>query len=145
MTGRAVMALATIAIAAGALGCSTKPLETPTVIEVRADRGWQPAGLRVTPNQSFTIEYLSGAIRDREVTIPDANGSDYVCGSADCCEPLPNERRSILLARVDRHVFVIGNRAKVTAPAGGRLFLRINDCDEGLTDNSGTLQVRVVP
>ena len=145
MTYRASLTLATIAVAASAVACSTKPLDAPTVFDVRADRGWQPAGLRVTPNQSFTIEYLSGTIRDREVTIPNANGSDYVCASADCCEPLPNERRSSLLARVDREVFVIGNRAKVTAPQGGRLYLRINDCDEGLTDNSGTLQVRVVP
>jgi hypothetical protein len=145
MMNRASLTLATITVAISAAACSTKPLDGPTVFEVRADRGWQPAGLRVTPNQSFTIEYLSGTIRDRQVTIPNANGSDYVCGSADCCEPLPNERRSSLLARVDRQVFVIGNRATVTAPEGGRLFLRINDCDEGLGDNTGALQVRVVP
>jgi hypothetical protein len=145
MTTRAVIAVATISAAAGALACSTKPLDAPTLIEVRADRGWQPAGLRVAPNQSFTIEYVSGTIRDREVTIPNANGSEYVCGSADCCEPLPNERRSTLLARVDRQVFVVGNGARVTSREGGRLFLRINDCDEGLSDNAGTLEIRVVP
>ena len=145
MMVRRVIGAAVFVAVCGALACSTRPLEAPTTIQVRADRGWQPAGVRVNANQTFTIEYVAGTIHDREVTIANGGGADYVCGSADCCEPMPNERRSSLIARVEGHVFVVGNRTRFTAPQAGRLFLRINDCDDGLTDNGGVLEVRIVP
>jgi hypothetical protein len=80
-------------------------------------------------------------IHDREATIANGGGAGYVCGSADCCEPLSNERRSALIARV----FVVGNRTRFTAPQAARVFLRINDCDDGLGDNGVVLEVRIVP
>ncbi len=142
---RTAAGLVALLAGAGALACSTKPLDAPTLVQVHADRGWQLAGVKVSANQAFTIEYVAGTIHDREVTLANGAGSDYICGSADCCEPMPNERRSALIARVEGRIFVVGNRARITAPKGGRLFLRINDCDEGLRDNAGALEVRMVP
>jgi hypothetical protein len=145
MMVRRVIRLAVLGAASGVCACSTRPLDSPTTVQVRADRGWQPAGVRVNANQTFTIEYVAGTIHDREVTIANGGGADYVCGSADCCEPIPNERRAALIARVEGHIFVVGNRTRFTAPQAGRVFLRINDCDDGLGDNGGTLEVRIVP
>ena len=142
---RTAAGLVALLAGAGALACSSKPLDAPTIVQVHADRGWQPAGLKVSANQVFTIEYVAGTIHDREITITNGAGSDYVCGSADCCEPMPNERRSALIGRVEGQVFFVGDRAHITSVKGGRLFLRINDCDDGLGDNSGVLEVRIVP
>ena len=145
MMTRTFIGLVALVAAAGALACSSRPLDGPTTVQVHANRGWQPAGVRVAANQAFTIEYVAGTIRDREVTIGNGGGSDYICGSADCCEPMPNERRSALIARVEGRIFVVGNRTRITSPEAGRVFLRINDCDEGLADNVGVLEVRLVP
>ena len=70
-------------------------------------------------------------------------GSDYVCGAADCCEPLPRERRSALVAQLGSDRFLVGDGATHTSQSGGPLFLRVNDCDEGLHDNGGSLSVDV--
>ena len=145
MMTRSFIGLVALVGTAAALACSSKLLDGPTTVQVHAKRGWQPAGVRVNANQAFTIEYVAGTIRDREVTIGNGGGSDYTCGSADCCEPMPNERRSALIARVEGRIFVVGNRTRISSPEAGRVFLRINDCDEGLADNSGVLEVRVVP
>jgi Domain of unknown function (DUF1772) len=114
-------------------------------MDVVASRGWQPSGVRVAAGRPLTIAYVSGTIQDRETAIADAGGSDYVCGAPDCCEPAPNSRRSALLARVRGEIVTIGNRVTFTPRTAGPLELRINDCDEGLFDNSGVLKVIVTP
>ena len=67
MMTRSFIGLVALVAAAGALACSAKPLDGPTTVQVHANRGWQPAGVRVAANQAFTIEYVAGTIRDREV------------------------------------------------------------------------------
>jgi Domain of unknown function (DUF1772) len=120
-------------------------LTGPHDMEVVASRGWQSSGVRVTAGRPVTIAFLSGIIRDRDTALADANGSDYVCGATDCCEPAPNSRRSALLARAGGEIVTIGNRATFTPRSNGALELRINDCDEGLSDNSGALTIRIAP
>ena len=68
-----------------------------------------------------------------------------MCGRASCCEPLPTARRSALIGQIADQIFFIGNGGTFSAPADGHLLLRINDCDEGLYDNSGALQVGLYP
>jgi Anthrone oxygenase len=127
------------ATASGAAAVVTGPHD----VDVFASRGWQPSEARVEAGRAVTITHLSGGVQDAATSIPDANGSDYVCGAPDCCEPAPDSRRSALLARVGRHVVTIGNGATFTSPTAGEIELRINDCDEGLSDNRGTLAVRI--
>jgi hypothetical protein len=114
-------------------------------VTVAASGGWQDTGIRVEPQQKFQLRYRSGAIVDKDTKIPDAHGSDYVCGDPGCCEPLPDERRGALVARIGSDVFIVGNGGEYSSPAGGSIFLRVNDCDDGLLDNSGALIVEFIP
>jgi len=119
------------------------PSQATTTFSVSANQGWQDTGVQIQRGQQFRIEYLSGQVKDNVTIIPDGNGTNYVCGSAGCCEPLPNARRSSLIGRVGGEIFFVGNGGAFTVNSNGNLLLRINDCDAGLFDNSGSLQVRV--
>ena len=114
-------------------------------VTVAANRGWQDTGIQVQPQQKFQLRYRSGAIVDKDVKIADAHGSDYVCGDPGCCEPLPDERRAALVGRIGSDVFIIGNGGEYSSPVGGAIFLRVNDCDDGLLDNAGQLTVEFIP
>lgn len=140
---------AALAIAVGLLVRFARPVpeetRTPRTVVVYASRGWQDTGVFLGPGRRFRLRYVSGEIRDRETHIPDANGTDYVCGNPGCCEPLPDVRRSALIGRVGGPAFAVGNGGEFEAGDGGQLLLRVNDCDEGLFDNSGELTVEFVP
>jgi len=56
---------------------------------------------------------------------------------------MPFEPRDALIGRVDDHLFGIGDQNEIIAPADGELQLRINDCEVGLFDNSGSLTIRI--
>jgi hypothetical protein len=130
-----------------ATGCDSSgaPTLERRTIEVRADRGWQKTGVMLDGRTPFTLRGVSGAIRDQDTTISGGAGSDYVCGKADCCEPLPKVRRSALIARIGNDVFDVSSGGRFTRRAKGALSMRVNDCDGGLHDNSGTLTVEFVP
>ncbi|MCP4535878.1 MAG: hypothetical protein GY832_01925 [Chloroflexi bacterium] len=118
------------------------------IVEITADQGWQDTDVYLEPGQQVWIEYMSGQITDADTTVFDGDGSDYVCGRSECCEPMPDAPRSSLVGRVGRiesEVFLIGNGGAFEADATGLLLLRINDCDAGLYDNSGSFRVRIVP
>ena len=117
----------------------------PRLVDVAANQGWQDTGIKVEPGQKFQLRFRSGQIVDKDVTIADGHGSDYICGDPGCCEPMPDERRGTLLARVAGSILIVGNGGAFTATDGGNIFLRINDCDSGLADNSGQLKVEFIP
>jgi hypothetical protein len=115
------------------------------IVDVAANQGWQDTGIRVEPQQKFQLRFRSGKIIDKDVTIADGHGSDFICGDPGCCEPMPDERRGTLLARIAGSVLIVGNGGEFMAAEGGNIFLRINDCDSGLADNSGQLKVEFIP
>ena len=153
-----IIALCFIAGCAGGFGIGCESEQTPNtpaasavtgagprVVEIAANRGWQDSGISVSPQQKFQLRYRSGEITDKDTKISDAHGSDYVCGDPGCCEPLPDERRASLVARVGADVFAVGNGGEFSSPSGGAIFLRVNDCDDGLGDNTGQLNVEFIP
>jgi hypothetical protein len=115
------------------------------LLDVAANQGWQDTGIRVEPQQKFQLRYRSGQVVDKDVTITDGDGSESVCGDPGCCEPMPDERRGALIARIAGSIMIVGNGGEFTAAEGGTIFLRINDCDAGLADNSGQLKVEFSP
>jgi hypothetical protein len=115
------------------------------MVQVAANRPWQDTGITVAPQQKFQLRYRSGEIVDKDVKIPDGHGSEYICGDPGCCEPLPDERRASLIARIGGEIFPVGNGGEYSSPAGGTIFLQVNDCNDGLSDNSGTLSVEFIP
>ena len=126
-------------------GAPASAAAAPRLLDVAANQGWQDTGIRVEPQQKFQLRYRSGQVVDKDVTITDGHGTEYVCGDPGCCEPMPDERHGALIARVAGSIMIVGNGGEFTAAEGGTIFLRVNDCDAGLADNSGQLKVEFIP
>jgi hypothetical protein len=56
---------------------------------------------------------------------------------------MPFEQRDALIGRVSDKFFVVRDQNEITSPADGELQLRINDCNAGLFDNSGSFKIRI--
>jgi hypothetical protein len=125
----------------------TEIVPTPASVPFEVDAGsaWQETGIILDANNTLRITLVSALYKDQTTLLEDGFGSGYVCGRADCCEPMPDESRSALIGRVGDEKFLIGNGGNFVLKSGGMLALRINDCDAGLYDNSGTLKVQITP
>ena len=127
-------------------GCrQPEPTTRSTVVRIKAASGWQDTGVVVRDSVPFSLRVVSGQIHDSDTKILDGGGSDYVCGRPDCCEPMPNVRRSAVIGKLGDQIFDVSNGGFFEEHTGGTLFLRVNDCDEGLYDNGGTLAIAFSP
>src|SRR5918993_102206 len=114
------------------------PLTEPVINDISADRSWQTTGILLDSGMTIQFQYLSGEIRDGETILRGPSGSGYICGDSTCCEPMPEVQRAALIGRVKDHLLVIADKNTIEVQESGELQLRINDCDEGLFDNSGS-------
>jgi len=111
-------------------------------ISVPSTRQWTPTSIRV--NQGDRIEIQASG----EIQLSQANTGDRarVAGSLAhryaAGAPLPKAFAGALIGRIDNgRPFGIGNQTSIVAPAGGLLYLGIND--DALAGNSGQFQVVV--
>jgi hypothetical protein len=51
----------------------------------------------------------------------------------------------VLIGRVRDHLFLIGDKNTIEVQESGELQLRLNDCDAGLADNSGSFRIMISP
>lgn len=121
------------------------PLVEPVIRDISAEFGWQNTGILVESGDAIQIQFMAGEIQDGDVIIRGPAGTGYMCGDSSCCEPLPESPRGALIGRVRDNIFLIGDEATMEIQESGELQLRINDCDEGLFDNSGSLTVKISP
>jgi hypothetical protein len=121
------------------------PLTEPVTTEISAELGWQTTGVLLESGKTIHFQFMSGEIRDGEAVIRGPAGTGYICGGSGCCEPIPDVRRDALIGRAGDYVFPIGDKTAVEVRQSGELQLRINDCDDGLFDNSGSLIVKISP
>jgi hypothetical protein len=133
-----------------ALACSGTaffPTKTVYVVDVAADQDWQETAISLEAGQQVRVQYLAGQWTDWLGTVPlfGPAGETYVCPYGNCCEPLAEERKGALIGRVGDAIFLIGAAHSFTAPAGGMLYLRMNDCFSALQDNVGFLRIMLVP
>jgi hypothetical protein len=116
---------------------------------VDSTQGWQQTGISVRPGDSVTIEVVGGTWSEQpgQTSANPGTGWSYVCtdylSASRCLEPIPDFWKGALIGRVGGSLFGIGNKATITAAESGVLFLRINDEDVALTDNAGTLTVKI--
>lgn len=124
-------------------------LTAPKGITVQATQGWQDTNYSVKAGDSVTITYLSGTwtVTNGVSASTDANGKPpnppaYLYCS--CGEPLPGVSTQALIGKVGNgQPFFVGDSKTFTAANAGHIFLRINDSDKGLGDNSGSIQVQI--
>lgn len=111
--------------------------------------GWQPVGIAVGRGTTVRIVVTGGQWTHlRGLAAYNAGaGGDYVCADAipasACIEPVADFPQGGLVGRIGGHSFPVGEAVTLSAPADGPIHLRINDADEGLRDNDGSLFVRV--
>lgn len=121
----------------------TQPAEPPADgIRVSARTPWTPTGIFVRRGETLHLN-TRGEIRlsedpDDVAHSAGARSQRRPLGTA----PLPNHLAGALIGRIGNGApFPIGDQTSIAAPAGGQLFLGIND-DE-LSDNSGEFIVQI--
>lgn len=116
-------------------------------IQVAADQRWQDNDITLSAGDQVIVEYLSGEWTRTDGVIPSGDGRSaefYVCGRPDCTEPMPYYPAGALIGRVGDQKIGIGNGVTFTAQSAGKLELRMNDADDALWDNAGTISVHVI-
>jgi hypothetical protein len=121
-------------------------MPTPvTTIGVAANRGWQQSDVTLQKGARFRVEYISGqwTYWAGKIPLQGVDGDTYACRAGACCEPLPQAHKGALIGKIGQDVFLIGNGGSFTANAHAPLFLRINDCDGALSDNAGSVTIKI--
>jgi len=128
---------------------STIPTPTPiisTTFEVFAAKGWQDSGIHVNVGDRLEVIYTKGLWTEK-------SGSDNYTGpeggkpSRDYpCNPLPHSETgyNALIGKIwFGKPFMVGDHFVGTSLISGTLYLRMNDCDEWLIDNEGSVYVTI--
>ncbi len=113
---------------------------------VSANGTWQDTHIDLKKGWVISIDYVSGKWTYNKDKIKpfDALGSATSCIGKDCCEPLASSPKGSLLGKVENSVFYIGKGGKYNINTEGRLYLRMNDCDDQLSDNDGYVIIDVL-
>ncbi|MBI4675657.1 MAG: hypothetical protein HY741_28775 [Chloroflexi bacterium] len=121
------------------------PTSSNATVGVFATQGWQDSGIVLASGEQFRIEYVSGRWTETkgELAFHGPEGSDYICSFATCCEPLPDQPKGALIGALGAKVFLIRRSGSFTSGGTGVLLLRMNDCDDALGDNAGSIVVRI--
>ncbi len=119
------------------------------ITHVDAALPWQDSGIYIKSGTAIDLNVIGG-LWTHALGTWDYNrgdGSTYVCADLlppeSCVEPIPEAPQGSLIGKIGDHLFAIGRGTKLTAQQSGNLYLRINDGDNGLDDNDGTLIVEV--
>ena len=124
-----------------------QPNDFPSV-PVQANRGWQPTGIQVFPGDVLTITYVSGSwtntgvrehVNPSELPPPRAGRGP---GGGPRCDILGPVASAGLVAKIGNDGQPV-NAFTARLSGEGMLYLRINECDQWLFDNDGTVSVRV--
>ncbi|MEM7341933.1 MAG: hypothetical protein AAF467_25035 [Actinomycetota bacterium] len=130
--------------------CSVPDSNSPRTgtANVTAQGRWQTSGIAVDGGATVTIEVTGGAWNHIPSIYPDNQGlgpgpTCVPSATTSCDDPLPGQPGGSLIGRIGDEVFMVGEGTELTAPGSGFLYLRINDHDRGLFDNTGELTVDV--
>lgn len=130
----------------------TVPAGEGRLVRVPADRQWTATGITVRQGQRVNFS-AGGQVRLNDPGDLVASPAG-VSGRNDAKAPLPGAQVGALIGRIGAaggvfgrgrvgQPFLIGDQGTVEMPAGGQLFLGVND--SVLTDNGGTFDVRINP
>lgn len=125
-------------------------LSANTIVNISALKGWQDTGVFLENGERVEIVVLSGkwAYAQDQSLSSGAGDTQYICSNMlptpICAEPLPASPKGALIGRIGSMTFEIGAQTTLIAQDSGNLQLRINDADDGLNDNTGSLQVNIL-
>jgi serine/threonine protein kinase len=120
-------------------------------ITVSAQSLWQNTGIVLIPGDVVNIQHISGQWgwtgEVRHGAIGDSQSCLKVCGPIASSCPIQAANEGALVGRVGNDIFVIGQQVTYTNNTGQpdeqMLELRMNDCDLGVQDNFGSIEVKI--
>ena len=128
---------------------SPSPTSTPyflATFEVLAAKGWQDTGVQVNSGDRLEMIYVeglwTGKTENNNYTGPEGGkpSQDYPCSPISHKETGYNA----LIGKIwYGKPFMVGRHFIGTALISGTLYLRMNDCDEWLADNEGSVYVTI--
>jgi hypothetical protein len=128
---------------------SPSPISTPyflATFEVLAAKVWQDTGVQVNAGDILEISYVSGLWTGKLGTNA-YSGPEGGHPSQDYfCNPMSHEETGFnaLIGKIRYgKPFLVGRHFLGTANISGTLYLRMNDCDEWLEDNEGSVVVTI--
>lgn len=134
-----VISLARTRDAAAATGGQTAQAPPAGALIVAGNQQWTPTNITVRSGETLRFQ-TTGEVRftgdpNDRAQAAGAFSQKYVPGG-----PLPSVYAGALIGRINRgRPFAIGDQSAVRMPAGGALYLGIND--DNISDNSGQFQV----
>jgi len=119
----------------------------PQAVTVSATEGWQNTHIRIEEKTTFEVRHLSGSwtLWLEEVPPFGPGGGSFTCNGSTCCEPLPGAPSGSLIGKVGEETFEIGLGGPIVVETSGTLYLRMNDCDNAMDDNQGSIVVEITP
>ena len=121
------------------------PTHTPTqtttkyTFEVQSNYGWQNSNVRVLKNDTVHVIYLAGQWRVADWDeYTDARGNSRFEGFD------PSIPHGALIGKIENtNTILISNEKSLVTNQQGFLFFRINDADEFLFDNIGSITILI--
>lgn len=122
-----------------------------SLIRIDARAGWLDTGIDVSPAQVLAVTYVSGTWSVDGRSFPGVNANGHINENTLSLRNwyrykfLPAAPFGALIGAINDKTrpFLIGKAYRSKPPIKGRLFLRINDKDEALADNAGSINVSV--
>jgi len=144
---------AAITLAAGLLTLSSSVMQPASAaadvnFTISSTTGWQQSSVNLTAGEAYTLAYVSGSwtvdFRNFPRVGPAGYSSQVDSQIYQGCKYLASSNYAVLLGSVGSSpAFAIGKGGTFTAPASGRLSLRINDGDACLGDNAGSVTMKI--
>lgn len=123
---------------------------TSTEVEISSNKGWQSGNLTVAKGQKVNIacDKSLWTINKNDLQNFPLSSTERISDAnrlKDSSLPLQNANLGSLLARVgtDSKVYKVGIDTFFISETNGYIYLRINDRDDVLWDNSGSVKCRI--
>jgi serine/threonine protein kinase len=134
--------------------CTTTPRSpvstASSTVSISSTTGWQKTPVHLEPGEKFTVTFVSGSWTVDYRNFPYVGPGGY-SGQEDAkiyqgCKIATSETYGVLLGSVGSApdgAILVGQGGTFSAESNGDLYLRINDNDACLGDNSGSVTVTI--
>jgi len=116
------------------------------LFDADAKQPWQNTGVQVQQGDRVTIVQVGGTWAlwgfGSEGPRYDANGDADLGPDPQKHTPLPLANTGALIGKIGENLFLVGRWSVLTAPAGGTLYLAMND--DNYEDNAGLITVQIM-